>query len=373
MIQLATVGKSSGLQATLVGIVKRNQQRDDVVFVTSEMDENILCRLTTQRLESSSEPFSSPAIHSIKSVAHLNNNDIVAVSPSGLINTLFRSSSDHNALFITERCNSNCLMCSQPPRDIDDLDFLYNINYQVVSLLSKDIKVLGITGGEPTILGARLINLLALTYEKLPTTLIHMLSNGRAYSRKEYAENTANSNPNLRIGIPLYSDNFIDHNYIVQNNEAFEQTVVGFHNLERYGQSSELRVVLMRLNYKRLTKLANFIYKNLPFIDHVAFMGLEVIGYAPHNKNLLWIEPTEYAKELEDAVLFLDSIGMHVSIYNLPLCVLKKPLWRFARKSISDWKQTYIPECDKCKERNNCCGVFGTSKYLSDEIKAIVD
>jgi His-Xaa-Ser system radical SAM maturase HxsC len=264
-------------------------------------------------------------------------------------------------------------MCSQPPRDIDDLDFLHNVNLQIITLLTREVKVLGITGGEPTILGERLVNLLRFAYEKLPSTTIHMLSNGRAYSRKDYAEKTANSNPNLQIGIPLYSDNYVEHNYIVQNSEAFDQTITGFHNLERYGQSSELRIVITRINCQRLYKLAKFIYKNLPFVDHIAFMGLEFIGYTPHNKQLLWIEPTEFSDELEDAITFLESVGMHVSIYNLQHCVLKTSLWKFSRKSISDWKQAYTPECDKCKKRDQCCGVFATSKYLSNEIKAIVD
>jgi len=33
-----------------------------------------------------------------------------------------RPDSRHNVLVATERCNSNCLMCSQPPQDRDDAD-----------------------------------------------------------------------------------------------------------------------------------------------------------------------------------------------------------------------------------------------------------
>src|ERR1700730_16311085 len=34
--------------------------------------------------------------------------------------TLFRRNSAHNSFLVTERCNNYCLMCSQPPKDVDD-------------------------------------------------------------------------------------------------------------------------------------------------------------------------------------------------------------------------------------------------------------
>ena len=61
---------------------------------------------------------------------------------------------------------------------------------------------------------------------------------------------------------------------------------------------------------------------------------------------------------------------MNVSIYNTPLCVLDNCLWKFARKSISDWKQTNLDECKKCSKLDECCGVFETSKKYTSNIKA---
>ena len=39
---------------------------------------------------------------------------------NGFTRVLYRPRSPHNMLFATERCNNNCLMCSQPPKVIDD-------------------------------------------------------------------------------------------------------------------------------------------------------------------------------------------------------------------------------------------------------------
>jgi hypothetical protein len=116
--------------------------------------------------------------------------------------------------------------------------------------------------------------------------------------------------------------------------------------------------VLHKQSIPRLTKLARYIYKNLPFAEHVTFMGLEYVGYTPHNIEKLWIDPKDYNEELTEAVEFLAGQGMHVSIYNSQLCVLPERLWKYSRKSISDWKNEYLPECSNCSKLNDCGGLF---------------
>src|SRR5262245_49194661 len=48
----------------------------------------------------------------------------------------------------TERCNHYCLMCSQPPRNVDDSWILQEIR-NALSLIDKQTRSLGFTGGEP--------------------------------------------------------------------------------------------------------------------------------------------------------------------------------------------------------------------------------
>ena len=95
-------------------------------------------------------------------------------------------------------------------------------------------------------------------------------------------------------------------------------------------------------------------------------MGLENIGYAPRNMDKLWIDPHDYQDQLESAVEIL-STRMNVSIYNHQLCVLRRPLWKFARKSISDWKNIYLEECQTCGVREQCGGFFQWATKLHSE------
>jgi len=317
-------------------------------------------------------PIDKPSVYSIPTFDHLVDGDIVVVNPNGIINTLYRIKSDHNFLLFTERCNSNCLMCSQPPRDRDDIPYLYNIYKQLIPLIPKNCFELGITGGEPTLLGDLFFELLHLIKTELPETEVHCLSNGRAFAWGSFSERLGTMQfSRLMVGIPLYSDYYQVHDYIVQAKNAFNQTMQGLYNLAVQNQRIEIRVVLHKQSIPRLTRLAKYIYKNLPFVEHIAFMGLEYEGYTPHNIQELWIDPTDYMKELEEAVEFLSSKGMNVSIYNSQLCLMPQSLWKFNKKSISDWKNIYLDECSKCTMINECGGLFASGeKRHSKFIKA---
>jgi His-Xaa-Ser system radical SAM maturase HxsC len=164
--------------------------------------------------------------------------------------------------------------------------------------------------------------------------------------------------PDLMIGVPVYSDVDCLHDFVVQAEGAFCETIRGLHNLARAGVPVEIRVVIHRHTYARLPQLAYFIYRNLTFASHVALMGLEVIGFAKANLRTLWIDPADYRRELSEAVELLAGVGMAVSIYNHQLCTLPTSLWPFSCRSISDWKNEYAPECADCRQRSDCGGFF---------------
>ncbi len=314
-----------------------------------------------------------PSVYSVQTFDHLVDGDIVVVNSDGVINTLYRVDSHQNFLLATERCNSNCLMCSQPPRDRDDIPFFFNIYKQLIPLIPKNCFELGITGGEPTLLGELFFDLLKLIKSELPDTEVHCLTNGRTFAWNNIANRLGEIDfRRLMLGIPLYSDYYQVHDYIVQAENAFNQTMQGLYNLAAQGQRIEIRVVLHKQSIPRLTKLAKYIYKNLPFVEHIAFMGLEYQGYTPYNIGKLWIDPIEYMDELGEAANFLSSRGMNISIYNSQLCLMPRELWKYTKKSISDWKNIYLDECSKCELVDDCGGLFASSvKMHSKKIKAI--
>jgi His-Xaa-Ser system radical SAM maturase HxsC len=304
---------------------------------------------------------------------YLTADDVIAVSRDGLrIRVLWRHTSRQNSILLTERCNHYCLMCSQPPKTAID-DHLLAQAFELIRLLPRDTAEIGFTGGEPTLYGDELIELLRLTRNLHPDSEVHVLSNGRRFADPEFAAAWASvGNPNMMVGIPLYGAEPARHDYVVQANGAFNETVPGIMNLARLGQRIELRVVLHKQTAPALPEIAEFIARNLPFVDQVALMGLEMIGLARANIPALWIDPTEYADQLAEAVLILDRSRVHTMIYNSQLCLMPRHLWPFMVRSISDWKNEYHPECEGCGVRDQCGGFFFSAKYkVSEKIKAL--
>jgi His-Xaa-Ser system radical SAM maturase HxsC len=304
---------------------------------------------------------------------HLTDGDVVRVDANrNLIRALYRKNANANFLFVTERCNSFCLMCSQPPRDVDDGHLIEEL-ISAVPLFDPSTMELGITGGEPTLLGDRFIELLRTIKNHLPHAAVHVLSNGRTASRKELVVEIAKlQHPDLMFGIPLYSDIASRHDFVVQAKGAFDETIRGILNLKSYSQKVEIRVVLHKQTYERLPDLARFIARNFQFVDHVALMGLEITGFTRANLDELWIDPLDYQDQLTEAVHILTRAGIRTSIYNLQLCLLPKSLWEFSVKSISDWKNKYYPECSGCSERHGCGGFFESSDLKrSPNIRAL--
>jgi His-Xaa-Ser system radical SAM maturase HxsC len=294
---------------------------------------------------------------------YLEDGDVVRVDPArGALAVLYRRQSSANTFLVTERCDNYCLMCSQPPRDIDDshiVDELVN----ALPLISTETQQIGITGGEPGLLGPRLVELLEAMGRFLPRTSVHILSNGRRFAERSFARALADvRHPDVMVGVPLYSDLPEAHDYVVQARGAFDETLRGILNLKQAGVQVEIRFVIHGETYRRLPEFAEFVARNLVFADHVALMGLELMGFAKANLDTLWVDPLDYQTELLSAVRTLDRARVPVSIYNHQLCVLSPQLHPFARKSISDWKNMFLDECLRCAARPECGGFFASSK-----------
>lgn len=233
--------------------------------------------------------------------AYLRDGDIIGLrGKGGRFRTLYRRNSHHNSFLITERCNHYCLMCSQPPRDVNDGWILDEIT-AALPLLDPETRSLGFTGGEPLLDWRGFISLLQDCRERVPNTAIHVLSNGRAFADSTVVAAWADvHHPSLTVGIPIYSVVDHVHDYMVQAQGAFDETVLGILRLKDKEQRVEVRVVLHAITVPRIVETCTWIARNMPFVDHVALMGLENTGFAIANESLLWIDPMEYRKSLAD-------------------------------------------------------------------------
>jgi len=330
--------------------------------------------LTDQKVIKKNKLFSKPCIYGIPSadLASLNDDDIVLVEPNGQVNRLWDIGVNDNAIFATGRCNCKCIMCPQPPKN--DPPELQELNLRLIRLLNpQKTKALCITGGEPTLLGNDFMSLINECSKRLTITPVAVLTNGKSFSDFNFTKNVCKCRHNdITFCIALYSDNDKDHDDIVRSPGSFYNTIKGITNLALFDQKIEIRFVITAKNFQRIPQFADFIYRNFPFVIHVAFMGMEITGYALENYEEVWVDPSEYIQKLKDAVIYLNRRQINVSIYNLQLCLLPLELWKYSRKSISVWKNKYIEVCQECSYMKDCSGFFSTSGTVySKNIKPI--
>jgi His-Xaa-Ser system radical SAM maturase HxsC len=295
--------------------------------------------------------------------SYLDAGDILGIhGKSGKFRSLFRSNSRHNSFLVTERCNNYCLMCSQPPKDIDDRWILDEIS-ESLPLLDKRTPTLTFTGGEPLSDWPEFTRVLAECRDQLPNTAVQVLTNGRAFAKSEIVDAWRKVNhPKLIAAIPVYAAVDYVHDYVVQAKGAFDETILGILKLKDRGQRVEIRVVLHARTAPIIAETCRWFARNLPFVDHVALMGLENTGFAIANEAQLWIDPVDYQAALAEAVDLLVAANVNVSVYNLQRCVLAPSVWPYAVQSISDWKNAFIAECEPCTEKTRCAGFFSSGR-----------
>lgn len=279
-----------------------------------------------------------------------------------------RPSANSHSLFMTYNCNHYCLMCSEPPR-IDNDSYLVEDNLKVIELLDKNLSVIGISGGEPTLAGAGFLKVIRKIREYLPTTYIRVLTNGKSYKNEKFVKELVEIAGDYYISeIPLYHSFYANHDYIVQSKNAFYETVEGIYNCGKNKLFVEIRIVLTLQNYKDLSNLIYFIYKNMPFVGHIALMSLEYIGFAKLNFDKIHINPLEYKDELVEAMELCEKYQLPASIYNLPLCLMHSSVRKYATQSISDWKNEYSEVCNECSEKSNCSGMFSSTQPVYEDL-----
>ncbi len=369
-------GKPVGILKPIMGMVTtkssaRRAQQVLLVFQPRNIARRLFSRVSPSRYTAACMISDHGGLPLQKNIPHLldlsednlfqlHDGDIVKIEPSGRVTVVYEANSLHNTIFFTNICNCSCVMCSQPPaKDSEDL---LEQNLMLISLLERrKERHLGITGGEPTILAENLIKFIQTCRAELPKTSLTLLTNGRKLQDFEFARALVLSGyPRLFMEIPVYGDNDTEHDSIMGASGSFYETIQGLHNLALLSQPVGLRTVLHSMTIKRLCQYAEFVYRNLPFVVQVAFMGMETTGAAKANLDCLWVDPYDYRHQLESAVRYLNQRKVPVSIYNHQLCTLPKDLWPFARRSISTWKETFLPLCDECYVKNFCCGIFGT-------------
>jgi His-Xaa-Ser system radical SAM maturase HxsC len=267
---------------------------------------------------------------------------------------LIRKDANTNSILVTEECDQLCVMCSQPPKQkrYDRFD-LY---FEAVQLAPQGA-VIGITGGEPTLLAQQLLAFIQDSCSARPDVAFHILSNGQHFARLPRGSLKGIA-AKILWGIPIYAPDPALHDRIVGKIGAYETLMDSFNWLFAERATVELRTVVMAQNLQALPHLADFICTHLRRAHHWAVMQLENYGYGKLNWAQIFADTSLDFCDVARALRRCERAGIETRLYNFPLCTVPVELRARAAKSISDWKQKYLPDCEGCQQRQICCGFF---------------
>jgi His-Xaa-Ser system radical SAM maturase HxsC len=277
------------------------------------------------------------------------------------ISRFFRPSSNSNTILLTERCDQRCIMCSQPPRNLDYAHFeLYK-----EAIRQIDHKcIIGISGGEPTLFKKELIRFIDECSIANDNVTFHVLTNAQHFETSDIQSITSLRN-NIIWAVPIYSNEVDCHDRIVGKQGAFRQLMRGLAILARASANVEIRTVILRENVYHITRLANFIGKNLPWINTWSLMQLEKKGFAVIDWDNKFFDTSEDFHMVEKSIEISCIRKFNLELFNFPRCTVPPQFRKYTRKSISDWKRKYLTACNVCSEKELCGGVF---EWYDDDI-----
>jgi len=262
---------------------------------------------------------------------------------------------------IWNRCNNNCIMCTNSSnfRNKIDPDFLR------LETLIRNIKSFGkikesitLSGGEPTI-HPEFLNLLKWLRKQFPQTKITIATNGRMLCYPEFAKKCFLIN-NLTFGIAIHGYNAQMHDNITRVKGSFSQTIAGIHNVLKYRNSShqlEIRIILIRQNYKYLDKILNLIINEFSSVDRMVLLFQEMEGVCGENFKKVGITHKEVKKYLPPLFKKWKKKFKHLRLYHFPLCAIDFNLWKYSWRTLRKDEVTFLPSCNKCLYKKYCLGI----------------
>ena len=268
----------------------------------------------------------------------------------------------HIEIPIWNKCNNNCVMCTNTIEMRRDTSFNYD---SVITFLEKEIKKnnslvpesIGLTGGETTICPDffRIINYIR---NKFPETTIRLLTNGRMFAYSSFRKKCL-AFKKIDFIIPLHGYDAKSHDQITQSPGSFNQTSEGLKKLlaeKRTDQKIEIRIIATRLNLKIIPKILELIEKRFFGVDRVVLIFLEFEGKAEVNKNRVGITYQQIQLILEQIKKY-PRIFKDFRLYHFPLCVLEPDLWPNVWRTLPKEEITFLPECQRCLLKKYCLGL----------------
>lgn len=272
---------------------------------------------------------------------------------------------------IWNRCNNQCLMCSNPT------DYALTGRYSFSALKARVDGIpaaereIYLTGGEPS-LHPQLFPLLSYIRETHPRARILMDTNGRRFSYRGFAAGCA-AFGNIEFQVSLCGHNAAAHDAVTLTPGSFRQTLAGLKNLLALGPAGadvEARFVLSGLSIGDMGRVYGLARKKLKGIKALVFIFMEMEGRAGENLKTAGLTYTAALPLVVEFFAGVKSAPFELKLYHFPLCALPPELWRYAWRTLPKKELAFPKSCARCAVRRYCLGVhkdylkyFGAAEF----------
>ena len=199
---------------------------------------------------------------------------------------------DDLTVFMTESCNSNCVMCpmSRDSRKRGNHSTDEAWAEALAVLHKRRYRHISITGGEPFLMAERLLSLMCTLRDTQADTPVLLLTNGRALCLPQIqAQLKELLDVHDRFGIPIHGSNAALHDAITQSPGSFAQTIAGLHFLADSPADIEIRIVCSALNQDDLSSICWMLCHSGLRITCVNFIAMEMTGSAAYHRDQIWM------------------------------------------------------------------------------------
>lgn len=273
---------------------------------------------------------------------------------------------DDVCFYITEKCNSNCIMC---PMSLDSRkrgesmdDILWE---QFEEHMPCEVPHITITGGEPFLFYHKLIPALEKLNRIYPETEILILTNGRVLSIPEIMDCLKPYiTRHYRFAIPIHGPNKYIHDAITASSGSFLQTISALHSLCETEATIEVRIVGHQLNLQHINATYHMLSNLDARIDVINLVAMEMTGCAARNRQQLWVDYLDLCEKSEEGIRDCILHGIDAGLYNFPLCQVPQRMWSLVKHSITPSKVRFAPECENCSQKDACGGLFYSTYEL---------
>lgn len=288
---------------------------------------------------------------------------------------------------VWNKCDNRCVMCANAavfsantckdylfPRQAARLER----HLRGAAAYRKNARVPGawnLTGGEPT-LNPDFLKTVAYFRRRLPGEPLTLLSNGRRFADRGFAAAfAAAAGPPFTLAVSLHGPSAAAHDAVAGVKGAFRDTLSGLKNIFSLPGAPlvEIRVILHRLNYRRLGATLGFIRRVFRGRAYrVVVMYYEQEGRGARNQARLAVSLSAAARAVNAGSRAL--LGFREArLYHFPLCLLKPGLRRSAVVSLPPEDRVYPPVCRACAARAACVGLMRPyfRKHGASELAAL--